>query len=156
RIAQADLPAVAQKWQDLCLNSGGDIFTNQPCVQLAGKAGVNALLSTGGVCDQQNVADKMIDFAKSAGVSNGNALIAAAVAYRQHPRNADDIGGVVPSTPYCTKQPRNPELKGVVNQQLPGVEHGLYGGPKTPVVAFGEDGTCPAGMTPDVSTCSCT
>ncbi|KAI0273381.1 hypothetical protein BC834DRAFT_965921 [Gloeopeniophorella convolvens] len=157
RIAQDDLPAVAQNWQDLCLASGGDIFTNDPCVQLAGVAGINALLATGGVCDQQDNADSMIDFAKSTGVTNGPALIAAAVAYRKHPRNAEDIGGgVVPSTFYCTKAPRNQELVGVFNDQLPGVDPGLFGGPNADIVAFGEDGTCPAGQTPDVSTCSCT
>ncbi|KAI9459481.1 hypothetical protein BJY52DRAFT_1118863 [Lactarius psammicola] len=157
RIAQSDLPDVAQNWQDLCLVSGGDIFTGQPCVELAGLAGIDALLSTGGVCDQQDVADKMIDFAKSEGITNKPALMAAAIAYRQHARNADDMGGgVIPSTPYCTKKPRNPELVGIVNEQLPGVSPGLYGGPNEPIVAFGEDGTCPEGLTPDVSTCSCT
>jgi hypothetical protein len=80
----------------------------------------------------------MIDFAKSPGVTNEAALIAAAIAYRQHPRNADDIGeGIVPSTPYCTKQPRNQELVGIVNEQLPGVNPGLFGGPNSPIVAFG-------------------
>jgi len=156
RDAQPDLPAVAQHWQDLCLASGGDIFTNQPCVNLAGIDGINALLSTGGVCDQQENADKMIDFAKSPGVTNQADLIAAAIAYRQHARNADDLGGgIIPSTPYCTEPPRNQELVGIVNAQLPGVNPGLFGGPNTPVVAFGEDGTCPAGQTPDISTCSC-
>ena len=108
-------------------------------MELAGLSGINALLSTGGVCDQQDVADQMIDFAKSPGIVNGEALIAAAIAYRQHPRNADDIGdGVIPSTPYCTKTPRNSELVGIVNEQLPGVDPGLYGGPNDPIVAFGE------------------
>ena len=115
---------------------------------------------------------------KSLGIANSDALIAAAIAYRQHPRNADDIGGgVVPSTPYCTEPPRNPELVGIANEQLPGVDPGLYGGPNAPMVAFGEGiyqikilqsvfqrltapfvygTTCPAGMTPDVPTCPCT
>ena len=82
-------------------------------------AGINALLLTGGVCDQQDIADKMIDFAKSPGVKNRDALIAATTAYRRHPRNAEDIdGGAKPSAPYCTKhwQPRNQELIGVVNE----------------------------------------
>jgi hypothetical protein len=105
---------------------------------LAGVGGINALLSTAGVCDQQDNADKMIDFAKSPGVTNQDALIAAAIAYRKHPRNAEDVGGgVIPSVPYCTKQPRNQELVGVVNGQLPGVNPGLFGGPNSPVVAFG-------------------
>ncbi|KAI9458488.1 hypothetical protein F5148DRAFT_1369451 [Russula earlei] len=156
RFSQPDLPAVAQQWQDLCLASGGDIFTNEPCVNLAGIAGINALLSTGGVCDQQDNADNMIDFANSAGVTNKDALVAAAIAYRQHPRNADDIGGgIVPSTPYCTNPPRNQELVGIFNAQLPGVDPGLFGGPNEPIVAFGDAGTCPAGQTPDTSTCSC-
>lgn len=81
----------------------------------------------------------MIDFAKSPGVTNQADLIAAAVAYRQHARNADDMGeGIIPSTPYCTKSPRNQELVGIVNAQLPGVDPGLFGGPNSPVVAFGE------------------
>jgi len=112
------------------LASDGDIFTSDPCVNLAGVAGINALLSTGGVCDQQDNADKIIDFAKSPGVKNQDALIAAAIAYRKHPRNAQDIGGgIIPSTPYCTKQPRNQELVGVVNEQLPGVNPSSWAGP---------------------------
>jgi hypothetical protein len=80
----------------------------------------------------------MIDFANSDGVTNQADLIAAAIAYRQHPRNADDIGGgIIPSTPYCTKDPRNQELVGVFNAQLPDVDPGLFGGPNTPIVAFG-------------------
>ncbi|KAH9981073.1 hypothetical protein BGW80DRAFT_1268235 [Lactifluus volemus] len=142
RTSQTDLPAVAQNFQDLCLNSGGDIHTNDPCVQLAGIDGINGLLSTAAVCDQQNNADNMIDFAKSPGVTNQAALIAAAIA-------------ITPSTPYCTTPPRNQELVGVFNAQLPGVNPGLFGGPSGPIVAFGSDGTCPAGQTPDVSTCSC-
>ena len=80
----------------------------------------------------------MIDFAKSSGVNNKDALIAAAIAYRKHPRNAEDIGqGVIPSTPYCTKQPRNQELARIVNDQLPGVNPGLFGSPNSPIIAFG-------------------
>lgn len=106
---------------------------------LAGLAGIEALLSTGGICDQQDVADKMIDFAKSAGITNKDALVTAAIAYRQHARNADDMGGgMIPSTPYCTRSPRNPELVGIVNEQLSGVNPGLYGGPNESIVAFGE------------------
>lgn len=53
RIAQPDLPQVAQEWQDLCLASGGDIFTNDPCVKLAGEDGINALLAGDDPCAQQ-------------------------------------------------------------------------------------------------------
>jgi len=149
------LPDVAQSWQDLCLASGGDIFTNEPCVQLAGINGINALLATADPCDQQDNADAMIDFAKSAGVTNSDALIANAVAYRQHPRNALDISGIIPSTPYCQKAPRNAELQGVVNAQLAGVNPGIYGGPGFGLVAFGDASSCPFGTTPDVDSCGC-
>jgi hypothetical protein len=33
--------------------------------------------------------------------------------------------------------PRNQELVGVVNEQLPDISPGLFGGPHSPVVAFG-------------------
>ncbi|KAH8106853.1 hypothetical protein BXZ70DRAFT_254622 [Cristinia sonorae] len=155
RIAQPDLPAVAQSWQDLCLVSGGDIFTNEPCVNLAGINGINALLADADPCAQQDNADAMVDFAKSPGVTNADALIQNAIAYRKHPRNALDILDVTPSTPFCEKAPRNQELVGLVNDQLPGVNPGIFGGPTFGLVAFGEDGTCPFGSTPDVSTCSC-
>jgi len=156
RIAQADLPAVAQSWQNLCLVSGGDINTNDPCVNLAGLDGLNALLAGADPCAQQDNADKMVDFAKSPGITNKAALIANAVAYRKHPRNALDIGGgLIPSTPFCTRAPKNPELVGLVNGQLNGVNPGLFGGPKFPVIAFGAPGTCPFGQTPNVDTCTC-
>jgi len=155
RIAQADLGAVAQSWQNLCLVSGGDIQTNDPCVNLAGINGLNALLAGADPCAQQDNADAMIDFANSPGITNQAALIANAVAYRQHPRNALDLGGFVPSTPFCTRAPKNSQLNGLVNGQLNGVNPGLFGGPKFPVVAFGATGTCPFGQTPDVNTCTC-
>jgi len=155
RIAQSDLPAVAQSWQNLCLVSGGDIQTNDPCVQLAGINGINSLLAGADPCDQQDNADAMIDFANSPGIVNQAALIANAVAYRQHPRNALNINGDVPSTPFCQKAPRNAELNGLVNGQLDGVDPGLFGGPKFPIVPFGDPVSCPFGQTPDVATCTC-
>lgn len=118
--------------------SGGDIVTNNPCVTLAGVNGINALLANADPCAQQDNADSMIDFAKSPGVTNTDALIANAIAYRQHPRNALNIEGTVPSTPYCQKAPRNPELNGVVNAQLLGVNVGIFGGPSFGLVAFGD------------------
>jgi hypothetical protein len=110
---------------------------NDPCVVLAGLNGISSLLAGAGACAQQDNADAMIDFAKQPGIKNSQALIANAIAYRKHPRNALNIGGIVPSTPFCEKAPRNPELEGVVNAQLPGVDPGLFGGPKFPIVPFG-------------------
>ena len=79
----------------------------------------------------------MVDFAKSPGVTNGADLIANALAYRAHPRNAFDISGVLPATPYCTRAPRNTELAGVVNGQLEGVNPGIFGGVSVGLFAFG-------------------
>jgi hypothetical protein len=138
RIAQTDLGAVAQSWQNLCVASGGPRSPGpDPCVQLAGQNGISSLLAGAGACAQQDNADAMIDFAKKPGVKNEQALIANAIAYRKHPRNALNINGVTPSTPFCEKAPRNPELKGVVNGQLQGVNPGLFGSPNTAIVPFG-------------------
>jgi hypothetical protein len=106
-------------------------------VQLAGQAGISSLLAGADACAQQDNADAMIDFAKKPGVKNEQALIANAIAYRKHPRNALNINGVTPSTPFCERAPRNPELNGVVNGQLAGVNPGLFGSPNTGIVAFG-------------------
>jgi hypothetical protein len=107
------------------------------CVKLAGLQGIDALLANADPCLQQDNADQMIDFAKSKGVNNKDALIQNAIAYRKHPRNALNINGVVPSTPFCTRAPRNQELKGIVNAQLKGVNPGLFGSPKLGIFAFG-------------------
>lgn len=128
---------MAQTWQDLCLNSGGDIITNDPCVFLAGLGGIDALQADADTCAQQDIADTMITFAKSEGVTNSDALIAQAIAYRRHARNAINILGVIPGTLYCQKAPINSELSGVVNGQLSGVTPGLYGSPSIPIVPFG-------------------
>jgi hypothetical protein len=138
RIAQTDLVAVAQSWQNLCVASGGPRSPGpDPCVQLAGQNGISSLLAGADACAQQDNADAMIDFAKKPGIKNQQALIANAIAYRKHPRNALNINGVTPSTPFCQRAPRNPELKGVVNGQLKGVDPGLFGGPNSAVVPFG-------------------
>lgn len=157
--------------------SGGDIVTGGPCVQLAGIDGINALLADADPCAQQDNADAMINFAKSAGVENSDALIANAVAYRVHARNALNVNGVIPSTPYCQRAPRNEELQGIVNAQLEGVNPGIFGGPSFGLMAFGDRewmimhhvrfivsfsqrcshvaSSCPLGSTPDPDTCGC-
>ncbi|KAI0289855.1 hypothetical protein BC826DRAFT_587708 [Russula brevipes] len=156
RIAQTDLGQVAQSWQDLCVKSGGARDpANDPCVVLAGKNGISALLANADACAQQDNADAMVDFAKQPGIKNKQALIDNAVAFRKHPRNALDINGVVPSTLFCEKAPRNPELAGVANGQLQGVDPGVFGSPSAGVVAFGAPGTCPFGQKADVATCTC-
>jgi len=156
RIAQTDLGQVAQSWQNLCVASGGPRPpNNDPCVQLAGINGINALLAGADACAQQDNADAMVNFAKLPGIKNKQALIDNAIAYRKHPRNALDEGGFVPSTLFCQKAPQNAELNGLVNGQLQGVDPGLFGSPKVATVAFGAPGTCPFGQTADVATCTC-
>jgi len=103
---------------------------------LAGQKGIAALLANADTCAQQVNADAMVDFAKSPGINNKQALIDNAIAYRKHPRNALNINGITPSTLFCQKAPRNAELKGVVNAQLQGVDPGLFGSPNTGIVAF--------------------
>lgn len=79
----------------------------------------------------------MIDFANSRGITNKSALVANARAYAVHPRNALNINGITPSTPFCQKPPRNAELKGLSHGQLEGVDKGLFGGPQFAIVPFG-------------------
>jgi hypothetical protein len=137
RIAQDDLQALAQKWQDLCLNSGGDIEVGDPCVKLTGKDGITSLLANADPCAQQDNADAMVTFAKSPNITNKDALITNAREYRTHARNAVQIGDEIPSTPFCQKAPKNEELNDLFNAQLDGVNPGLFGGPDFPIVAFG-------------------
>ncbi|KAF9477556.1 hypothetical protein BDN70DRAFT_896432 [Pholiota conissans] len=142
-------------WETLCLNSGGDIFTDDPCTNLAGFNGIDALLETAGSCDQQFIADSMITFAKSKGIRNSDDLINFALSYRRHARNAVKILDIIPSSLYCLEEPVNVELHGVYNEQLEGCDPGLFGSPTVSMVPFGSDGTCPFGMSADVDTCGC-
>ncbi|KAI0274111.1 hypothetical protein BGY98DRAFT_1117708 [Russula aff. rugulosa BPL654] len=87
----------------------------------------------------------MVDFAKSPGITNEQALIANAVAYRRHPRNALNVNGVAPSTLFCERRLVT-QLNRVVTSQLQGVDPGLFGSPVL-VCTFGQSGTCPFGQT---------
>ncbi|KAH9966353.1 hypothetical protein BGW80DRAFT_1254750 [Lactifluus volemus] len=72
-----------------------------PCVQLAGQNGISSLLAGADACAQQDNADAMIDFSKKPGIKNQQALIANAIAYRKHPRNALNINpGASPNGRY--------------------------------------------------------
>ncbi|KAJ6502383.1 hypothetical protein C8R45DRAFT_617960 [Mycena sanguinolenta] len=145
-----------ETWFDLCSNSGGDLsyLGGDPCFDY-GIDGFSALCADADVCAQQAVADAMITFAKSEGVSNSADLIQVAVAYRRLPREAEEIFGFYPSTPYCHIASINTELNGIWNEQSEGVTVGLYGGPNYPIMPFGQDGSCPYGQFPDVTSCSC-
>ena len=126
-----------ETWETLCLSSGGDIFTNDPCTSLAGFAGIDALLETADPCDQQFIADSMITFAKSEGIVNSDSLISFALSYRRHARNAVEVLGVIPSSLFCLETPVNTELIGVYNEQLSGCNPGLFGSPTVSMVPFG-------------------
>ncbi|PPQ86930.1 hypothetical protein CVT25_009816 [Psilocybe cyanescens] len=145
-----------ETWEDLCLVSGGDIFTNDPCNTLAGDFGIDALSEHADACDQLDISDSMITFAKSHGIRNKDALIKHALSFRAHPRNAVEVLGVIPSSLYCLRAPINPELVGIYNEQIDGVNPGLFGSPSAPLVPFGSSGTCPLDMTADMSSCGCT
>ncbi|KAJ7685355.1 hypothetical protein DFH06DRAFT_1158209 [Mycena polygramma] len=142
-------------WFDLCSNSGGNVFEDSdPCFDY-GIDGFSALFADADVCAQQETADAMITFAKSEGVTNSADLIQFAVSYRRMPRESVQLFGFYPSTPYCGVRPFNTELNGVWNEQPEGVTVNLFGGPKYPIVPFGQDGSCPYGQFPDVTSCSC-
>lgn len=126
-----------QTWETLCLSSGGDIFTNDPCTTLGGFSGIDALLETADPCDQHFIADSMITFAKSEGITNGDDLINFALSYRRHARNAVEVLGVIPSSLFCLESSVNTELIGVYNEQLSGCNPGLFGSPTTAMVPFG-------------------
>lgn len=126
-----------QTWETLCLSSGGDIFTNDPCTSFGGFAGIDALLETADPCDQHFIADSMITFAKSEGIVNSDDLINFAISYRKHARNAVKVLDVIPSSLFCLEAPINTELVGVYNEQLDGCDPGLFGSPTTSMVPFG-------------------
>jgi hypothetical protein len=144
-----------QTWEDLCLVSGGDIFTHDPCVNLGGSFGIDALLETADPCDQQDLADSMITFAKSRGIENRDDLIDYAIRFRKHARRSVEILGVIPSSLFCLKASINPELNGIYNEQIDGANPGLFGSPNDALVPFGSSGTCPYEMTADVDSCGC-
>lgn len=143
-------------WLDLCLHSGGDIFSSEssPCIDF-GFDGYTALLADADVCAQQEVAERMITFAKSSHVENSEELIHVALGYRRQARQVVEVFGFHPSTPYCHRRPIHSELFGVWNAQLEGVTLGLYGGPNYSIVRFGDDSSCPWGLSPDLDNCSC-
>ena len=120
------------------MSGGNRPPNNDPCITLEVINRINALQADADVCAQQETADTMIDFAKSSGVTNMQALINNAITYCQQPRNVVVIQGVTPQTLFCTKLPRNvDELGSVSNAQLPGTSPGLFGSPSTGIVAFG-------------------
>ncbi|PPQ63283.1 hypothetical protein CVT24_006808 [Panaeolus cyanescens] len=145
---------MVSSWESLCLDCG-DVSLSDTCLGFGGFDTINALLETADACDQQVIADRMITFAKSDGIRNRDDLIKFAIGYRKHARHAVRIFDVLPSSLYCLRAPINPELVGVYNAQIEGCNPGVFGSSASALVPFGSDGTCPYGMSADVSTCGC-
>lgn len=105
------------------------------CGTLSGDA-VTPLLAGAGECAQQDMADKMIDIAKSKlqDTTVRNKLIELAKIYRQTERNTfPDFS--LPSSPdrnslYCQKAPKNSELSGLVQKQSSNADPKLFFDPK--------------------------
>lgn len=81
----------------------------------AGQA-IGTLLGGSDVCAQQDLADNLVDFAKS---KNLNGLVDVAKRFRQAERNVNPFANANPCSKFCQKQPRNAELAGVVQAQDP-------------------------------------
>ncbi|PVF99387.1 hypothetical protein CPB86DRAFT_294077 [Serendipita vermifera] len=94
-IGRRNTVDATQAWEQKCLASG----EGERCIEVAGKAS-KALLATAGPCDQQNVADEMIDLAKSLH-HNSAELVTLAVEYA-HASHA--------TSGSCTTTPKNSEL----------------------------------------------
>jgi len=130
RIAQT-ISASTTKWEQACLTAGG----GQQCNPLSITA-FSALLAGGGVCDQQNAADQMIDLAKQ--LNNDPDMIKFTQIFVQQPRNTPDSLAV----PYCQQAPQNAELNGLFQCQFQGANQKLFVGN----VAVGGQGTIPFGL----------
>ncbi|KAF9053015.1 hypothetical protein BJ165DRAFT_1523755 [Panaeolus papilionaceus] len=146
---------LVSSWESLCISSGIDFSFHDSCLDLGGFDTVGALLENADPCDQQDIADRMITFAKSDGIRNKGDLINFALGYRRHARHAVRIFDILPSSLFCSRAPINAELVGVYNAQLEGCNPGIFGSSASALVPFGSDGTCPYGMSADVSTCGC-
>ena len=81
----------------------------------AGQA-IGTLLAGADVCAQQDLADNIVDFAKS---KNLNGLVDVAKRFRQAERNVNPFANANPCSKFCQKQPRNAELAGLVQAQDP-------------------------------------
>ncbi|KAI0045706.1 hypothetical protein FA95DRAFT_95365 [Auriscalpium vulgare] len=95
------------------------------------------LLATAGPCDQQDVADAMVDIARK--LNNDAGMILVAQIFAQQPRNTSDSLSV----PYCQVAPKNAELVGLYQCQFQGANLTQFAGG----VTVGAVGTMPLGMT---------
>ncbi|KAF8889440.1 hypothetical protein CPB84DRAFT_1683958 [Gymnopilus junonius] len=127
-----------QPWQQACENAGGSA---NACSNVAVPA-FTSLLEQGGVCDQQNAADNMIDLAKQLG--NDPDMIRLAQIFVQQPRNSPDSAQI----PYCQVPPKNAELDGLFHCQFSGSDFTKFSGDQTGNVPLGLTSLNPAGSCP--------
>ena len=112
----------------------------QYCVELSYN-GVRALGATAAVCDQQDVADTMIKFAKT--LSNSTELVGLTRVFAQQPRSSADGLSVL----YCQDPPIATELRGLYACQSADYDLTKFTGS----VAIGSAGTMPYGLTAAVT-----
>ena len=121
-----------------------------------------SLLADGGVCDQQNAADSMIDLAKQLG--NDPEMIRLAQLFVQQPRNSVSLivqflsrnwrlkGAIFQPTklqvPYCQVAPKNVELNGLFHCQFAGSDFTAFSGDQSGNIPLGLAALNPAGSCP--------
>ncbi|RHZ76933.1 hypothetical protein Glove_187g69 [Diversispora epigaea] len=118
RFGQEHTPLADKTYQDMKDAVAGTTF-EEVTGNLSGAA-VRALLAKAPACDQQDVADQCVDIAKQIGkeVSKDReaTLIPVCQTYRKLERNTPNVGQ---ASELCNKEPRNAELKGLVQAQDP-------------------------------------
>jgi len=132
-----------QPWLKACQNAGG----GDKCSTIRDTA-TQSLLSTSGICAQQNAADQMINLAKT--LDNNAEMITLAQIFVQQPREPDNSE----ATPYCQQPPANTELDGLYPCQFEGVNQDTFAGgvavggtdtiPYDLSAAVNPAGSCPA------------
>ncbi|KAJ7167563.1 hypothetical protein C8R46DRAFT_1093411 [Mycena filopes] len=104
------------------------------CAKLAGAA-VTPLLAKAPECSQQDMADKIIDTAKTFNGTTQANLIAIAKEYRQTEKNTPPDFKTKPNTlrnsVFCQTAPKNPELNGLVQAQDPANDPNTFFDPAT-------------------------
>ncbi|TFK68383.1 hypothetical protein BDN72DRAFT_898171 [Pluteus cervinus] len=136
RLSQITSDSTA-KWEQACLAAGGADRCNTLSVKASG-----TLLAGGGICDQQNAADDMIDLAKD--LDDDEDMIGLAQIFAQQPRNSPDKLQV----PYCQLAPRNPELNGLFHCQFASSDLTRFSGDQTGNLPLGVEDVTPAGSCP--------
>jgi len=95
------------------------------CSSLAGDV-ISGILAAAPECAQQDLADKIVDTAKTAPADKKAQLIEAAKLYRTHEKNTEPnfnvrVNGAAEDRKsfFCQKAPKNAELNGLVQDQSP-------------------------------------